>query len=418
MEYQTVRVPQMAFFGDTDLELKLPAAWEVIYQKMPGHDLPALSDDGIRQALARPIGAPTIRELAQGKKEAVIVFDDISRPTPISRLWPFVVEELNAAGISDDHIRFICALGMHGAHSRTDFVRKLGEEALRRFAVYNHNPYEHCTLVGETSRGTPVEVNDEFLACDVRIGIGAVLPHPMAGFGGGPKIILPGIVSWKTIYYNHLDLNEQVRAAGKAGDVRFGTEANDLWQDICETADLAGLQLKVDAFLNAKREVVGVIAGNHRAMRPAAVRRGREIYATKPVEADIAIANCYGKSNEATLCGFSPDWSTTPDKDLVIIATCPQGQVVHYLYGDFGANALGCGVAQREPGATPAGVRRLLVYTPYPEKSAERWFNIQGLNMVCSTWEETLSRLQEWHPHHARVAIYPDLTVQYLDTGK
>lgn len=417
MQYQTVRVPQMAFFGDSELELRLPASWQVVYQKMPGHDLPALDDEGIRQALAKPIGAPRLRDLAQGRKEACIVFDDISRPTPISRLWPFVVEELHAAGIGDEHIRFICALGMHGAHSRTDFVRKLGEEALRRFPVYNHNPYEHCTTVGTTSRGTPVEVNAEFLACDLRLGIGAVLPHPMAGFGGGPKIILPGIVSWRTIYYNHLDLTEKIQAEGKGTDIRFGTEANDHWQDICETADLAGLQFKVDAFLNARREVVGLVAGNHRAMRDQSVRTAREIYATKPVpDADIAIANCYGKSNEATLCGFSPDWSYGLEKDLVIIATCPQGQVVHYLYGDFGEHALGEGTPPREPGITPAGVSHLLVYTPYPEKSAERWFNAQGMNTVLSDWNEVVAKLEEWHPNGARVAVYPDLTVQYLDT--
>jgi lactate racemase len=245
------------------------------------------------------------------------------------------------------------------------------------------------------------------------------LPHPMAGFGGGPKIILPGIVSWHTIYYNHMDLNQKVRDEGKGADIHFGSKANDLWQDICETADLAGLQLKVDALLNGHRQVAGLIAGHHRAIREQGVKMGKEFYATEPVaDADVVISNNFGKSNEATLGTWSPNWTTTRNKDLVTIATCPQGQVVHYLYGSFGESALGCGNPKREVGVVPPGIRRFLYYTPYPEKSAERWFNTQGTDSMVSTWDEVLARLEEWHPNGARVAVYPDLTVQYLDVDK
>ncbi|MFH1086372.1 MAG: lactate racemase domain-containing protein, partial [Chloroflexota bacterium] len=200
MDRPTVRVPQLAFFGDSELELRFPAGWKVRRVPMPAAAWPTLSDDDIRARLAAPHGKPPLRELARGRREAVIIFDDISRPTPVERLWPFVVEELHAAGITDAHIRMVVALGLHGTHTREDIRRKVGEDALRRYAIYNHDPFRYCSYVGTTPRGTPVEVNEEVLGCDLRIGIGSILPHPGMGFGGGPKIILPGVVSYNTVY--------------------------------------------------------------------------------------------------------------------------------------------------------------------------------------------------------------------------
>ncbi|MBM3190787.1 MAG: DUF2088 domain-containing protein, partial [Chloroflexi bacterium] len=282
MEMQTVRVPQLAFFEDSQLELPLPASWKVEVRAMPGADLPPMDDEAIRAVFAAPTGAPRLRDLARGKREAVIIFDDISRPTPVHRLWPFVVEELHAGGLGDEHIRMIVALGTHGAHSREDFRRKLGEEALRRFPVYNHNCYANCSLVGTTSRGTPIEVNDEVLSCDLRIGIGSVLPHPSMGFGGGPKIILPGVVSFNTIQTHHGPLCQRLQEEGYGPTMRSGMDENVGWQDIAEATRLAGLDFVVNSILNLRREVVGLVAGDVIEAWRAGVPIAKRVYATEP----------------------------------------------------------------------------------------------------------------------------------------
>ena len=170
--------------------------------------------DRIRELIGSPIGRPPLRELARGCKETAIIFDDLTRPTPVSRVLPFVLEELAAAGIGDDQIRFIAALGAHGAHTRIDFEKKLGPEVLRRFRVYNHNPYENCTDMGTTGRGTPVSINSEAAACDLMLAIGSILPHPFMGFGGGGKIVFPGIASMESIQANHMLAAIQLLGAG------------------------------------------------------------------------------------------------------------------------------------------------------------------------------------------------------------
>ena len=416
MSMQTVRVPQLAFFGDSELELELPASWDLEVRAMPGANLPPIDDDEIRSILASPIGAPRLRDLARGKHEAVIIFDDISRPTPVHRLWPFVVEELNAAGLGDEQIRMIVALGTHAAHSREDFRRKVGEEALRRFPIYNHNCYAHCTHVGTTSRGTPIEVNDEVLACDLRIGIGSVLPHPSMGFGGGPKIILPGVVSFDTIQAHHGPLMQHLCDEGYGPTLCAGMAENLGWQDIAEAAELAGLDFVVNSLLNMRREVVGLVAGHFVKAWQQGVQMAKRVYATAPAsDADIVITNGYGKGNEAMIAAFAPHLghgAPEEGRDVVVISKCPQGVVVHYLSGDFGPATRRDGEPRRR--TLPEGVRRMIVFSPFPERSSRRFFDLSDEQIYASTWEEVLDRLTQWHPNGARVVVYPDLTMQYL----
>jgi nickel-dependent lactate racemase len=416
MAMQTVRVPQHAFYGDSELALTLPADWPVEVRAMPGAAAPPLSDEALRAALASPIGAAPLSDLAHGRRQAAIIFDDISRPTPVARLWPFVVEALHAAGFTDERIRFVVALGTHAAHTRDELERKLGAEALRRFAVYNHDCFHRNTLVGTTAGGTPVELNDEVLACDLRIGIGSVLPHPGYGFGGGPKIILPGVVSYRTIESHHSVLTPRVREEGHGATLRAGVAENLAWLDIAEAARLAGLDFIVNAILNQRREVAALVAGDLLAAWRQGVILAKRAYATPPPSgAEVVIANGYGKGNEAMIAAGSPylGHGAPPEgRDLVLINNPPRGMVVHYLQGDWGsASRTGVPLARR----LPPGVRRMIVFEPHPELAGRRFIDVvEGEQLYLDTWEAVLARLAAWHPSGARVAVYPDLTVQYL----
>jgi len=52
----------------------------------------------IRAAIASPIGMPPLREMARGKKEVAIIFDDMTRSTQVSAIVPSFLEELAEAG--------------------------------------------------------------------------------------------------------------------------------------------------------------------------------------------------------------------------------------------------------------------------------------------------------------------------------
>ena len=89
-----ITVPS-GIWHDRNIKLEFPDAWNVIVVE-PEFQPPVLSDYEIRAAMHAPIGSPMISQLTKGRKNAVIILDDTTRPTPAHRMVPFVLEELHA----------------------------------------------------------------------------------------------------------------------------------------------------------------------------------------------------------------------------------------------------------------------------------------------------------------------------------
>ncbi len=405
---KTVRLPQMAWYGDTALDIDFPDSWEVTVCRMHGHDAPPLGDDAMREAFRNPIGTKTIREMGRGKKEVAVLFDDMSRATPTARMIPYILEELAAAGIPDDNIRFIGAIGAHGSMNGIDFRKKLGDEVMGRFLVYNHNPYENCTPLGTSRRGTPVSINSEVMACDLKIGIGSIVPHPLSGFGGGSKIILPGVASMETIDANHARL-------GRSRTVGIGTwEGNAVKEDMDEVAGMAGLDVKVDAILNLKREVTALFVGDFVSEHQEGVKVARDHYATDSVDdADIIVANCYCKANEMVLgLWIGSALLSKEGGDLVLLVVTPEGQINHYWIRSFG-KAFG-GRGWSPPRGLPPNTRRLTVMAPYPDRVGGDLLAPYDMIQWARAWPEVMGWLKGRYGNKAKVAVIPDATMQYF----
>ena len=416
MARKTVAVPRQMWYEEGELKLTFPDSWEVVPCLMNGHDVPQLTPEQIKAAFNNPIGSPTLRKLARGRTEVAIIFDDISRPTRVADLIPYVLNELDAAGIPDGSIRFICATGAHGAHTFQDFQKKLGSRILDNFPVYNHNPYENCTYVGQTSRGTRLSVNSEVMSCDVKIGIGSVIPHPQSGFGGGGKIVLPGIASIDSIEaFHRWEIN--AREAGQLSIVGPGHYIeNPMVQDFNEAAKMVGLDLKIDTIINGRGQPCAIFVGEPQAEYYEAVKFAVPHYATKPVPgANVVVVNNYAKGNEA-MVGMLIGIMMLMERggDLVLIMDCPAGQVVHYLLSSFGEQARGrlfSAVNFQLP-----WVKRLVILSPQFEKSMTDWLAIPDTVWV-KTWPEVVDILARDFPNGARVAVVPDGTIQYLSSS-
>jgi len=411
----TVRVPELGWYGNGELELDFPASWQVSVCRMRGHDLPCLDDAAVRDAFSRPLGALTIRELARGRRQVAILFDDMSRPTRAARLVPCILEELEAAGITDEQVRFIAAVGAHGALTRLDYVKKLGEAVLKRFPVYNHNHYENCMYLGETSRGTPVAVNTEVMRCDLKIGIGCILPHRLTGFSGGGKIILPGVASMDTIAAHHGDLMAKALASGTDLGIGLGMfDENPLRLDVAEAAAMAGLDMKVDSVVNGRGETAGLFVGEPLSAHIEGVKMAREVYASQAQGTpDVVVLNAYCKANEAPLAmPVLPQMLGDRRADVVLIANAPEGQVTHYAARSFGRNLGGRLWFPRI--SLPDNVNRLILLTRYPDRSAVDWLAPRESIIWAETWPEVSDRLKDCHGESTTVAVVPDATMQYF----
>ncbi|MCX5997170.1 MAG: lactate racemase domain-containing protein [Chloroflexi bacterium] len=417
MTVKQVRLPHRIWHGAGTLELDFPANCEIIECRMAGHDCPPLTPKQIAAGFASPIGSARLHELARGKRQVAILFDDISRPTPVKDLLPFVLAELKEAGIADQAIRFICASGCHGAHSYEDFIKKLGQDILDRFPVYNHNIYENCTYAGTTSQGTELYVNSEVMSCDLKIGIGSVITHPQTGFGGGGKIILPGVAAVESIEAYHR-LEYKYREEGKGNLLGMSNyQDNPMARDFTEAAGIAGLDFKIDVLVNGNGLPCAIYCGNPEREYQAAAGDALAHYATKPAPGtDVAVVNNYCKGNEAII-GLIIGITLLVEKggDLVLVMDCPAGQVVHHLIGSFGKQQRGR-LFQAVNFSLP-WVKRVIVLCPQFEHSMADWLCIPGTKWV-KRWRDVREILEEDFPAGAKAAIVPDGTIQYLVPGK
>ncbi len=406
-----IKLPQLAWHDTSELALTLPDGWPVEICNMAGYDRPALTPDDIRAAIAAPMGMAPLHQYARGKKEVVIIFDDMTRVTRAAAIVPHVLAELAAAGIEDEQIRFIAANGCHAAMNRLDFIKKLGEAVLRRFPVYNHSPFDGCVYAGTTSRGTKLHINAEVMRCDLKIGIGSVVPHIMAGFGGGSKIVLPGVAAYETV----LALHTPPRDAAGLKDTVTGMgriEGNPRRRDIEEAAAIVGLDMKVDALVNLWGETAAVYAGAPAPCYAAALEAAREHYLTPAArDKDIVIANTFAKANEAPSGLLVAFPSVKPSGgDFVLIANAPEGQMTHYLMGPFGNESGGKLQLKMKP---PENVGRLIVFSEYPELSSRNYLEDIDKVVLLHKWGDVLDLLEARHGSGAKVAVYPNADIQY-----
>jgi nickel-dependent lactate racemase len=410
-----ITLPQLVWYGNKKVRLALPDGWHAEFYNMEGHNRPALKPAKIKSAIANPIGTAPIHELARGKNEVVIIFDDMTRVTRTSKILPFVLKELAQAGIPDSRIRFICALGNHGSLNRLDFAKKLGEDVLARFPVYNHNPFANCTHIGTTSYGTQVYINAEVMKCDFKIGIGSVVPHPVTGFGGGGKLILPGVSSIETALSMHI-LQARARAekwAKSAGGMGV-SENNPAREDVEEAAIMAGIDFKIDCLVNMWGETTAVFAGALKPAYSAALTEAKFHYRTlKTKDERVIIANTFAKANEGIMIGLDTAFRALGPKggDAVLITNAPDGQVTHYLMGYFGK---GSAAALPLKVSVPQQIDHLIIYSEYSDLTGREYVEQSEKVSFMSDWDAVIRALSEWHEFGTKVAVYPGADIQYL----
>lgn len=221
----------------------------------PVRDYPKCYED----ALSTPIKSEKLNMIAKGAKKVAIIVSDATRGVPNSKILPIVVRELKTAGIDEEQITVVVALGVHRAATQKEMDEILGNELAGKIKIINHDPYDENKLVyiGKTTYGTPIEVNRTVYEADLKIAIGKVEPHEFAGFSGGRKSVLPGICSEKTIKINHRP--EMIMHEKAAIGI---IEGNPISEDMLEGAKMLGIHFIINVVLNSAGEHLGVFAGD------------------------------------------------------------------------------------------------------------------------------------------------------------
>lgn len=311
------------WYGDHTEVIYFPDDWDINLIEATYQN--AINDEDLRYKIRNPIGTPSLSELVKGKRRVVILIDDIQRPTPVKRIVLSVLDELERGGISKDKITIVMATACHRPAIREDFLKKLGSDVVKTVRILSHDCRKDLTHLGKTSRGTPIYINKLVADCDFKIGISGVYPHESGGFGGGSKIIHPGVCGIETARYLHNHIQGTLRGSSKKSEFRA---------DIEEVADVVGLDFAVNIVLNQKRKICNLFSGHRILSHREAVQCAQNSYEVTPVEdADIVVANCYPFDTSLHFIskGLWPLRYGKERSSKVVIASCPEGLGYHGL---------------------------------------------------------------------------------------
>lgn len=315
-------------YGKTGLDVDLPAAnVSGVLDLTPVPPLPR-PDEAIRAALAAPLAAPPLAAIARKRRDACIVVCDITRPVPNATLLPPILDALADGGIDRSHVTILIATGTHRPNVGDELDTLLGLDLVRTCRVVNHdcaNKSAH-RFFGMTDNGVPVYLDKTYCDADLKITVGLIEPHFMAGYSGGRKLVMPGVAALETVQAWH-----SPRFLEHVGATNGITDGNPVHEENTRIANLCPPDLIVDVTLDGAKRITGVFAG---AMEPAwqagVTFVDTQVRACLPAPADIVVTSGAGFPLDQTfyqavkgMVGALP--ILRPGGDIVIAASCAEG---------------------------------------------------------------------------------------------
>jgi lactate racemase len=249
-------------FGKDGIEVAVPGGLARGFDMHVAHtrSAPALGDAAgvLDAALDAPIGCAPLEVMARGRRTAAIAVCDITRPAPNAVTLPPLLNRLHAAGIPVAGITILIATGLHRAATAEEVETIVGPEIARTYRVVSHEARDLAAhrALGETRRGTPVYIDERFMAAEMHISLGFIEQHLMLGFSGGRKLVAPGMAAQETIKVIHGPrfIREPLATEGSI-------EGNPLHEELVEIAAMARHDFILDVTLTRERGISGVFAG-------------------------------------------------------------------------------------------------------------------------------------------------------------
>ena len=237
---------------------QLPPGWVPTHfvEDEEGISLPSIEQMTL-EAFSNPTGTDSLPNRLSRAKNIAIIVDDGTRPTPVTEILETLLPYLVDHGSSRANIAIIVALGTHEAMNRKDLEARLGKGVVSNYKIVQHNAWQSDLIpVKIPGDGGVVRINPEVAQADFRLGISSILPHPMAGYGGGPKILMPGLCNFEFIRDHHM------KHVIDPGSMAGTTKGNPFHQGIFNVARAIGLDFSINCVYNQKGQVIRIIAGS------------------------------------------------------------------------------------------------------------------------------------------------------------
>jgi nickel-dependent lactate racemase len=407
-------------FGKTGLLLDLPEGPR--YRVLEARSATPLDDPAaaLERALDEPVAATPLADLARGRRSAAISVCDITRPAPNRQTLPPVLRRLEGAGIPREAITILIATGLHRGATQAEIREIAGEEIAARYRIVNHDARDLAShrALGSTRSGTPVWIDERFVAADLHVTLGFIEPHLMLGYSGGRKLIAPGLAARETISVLHSPkFMREPRA------VEGSIEDNPLHRELLEIARMARHDFIVDVALARDRRIAGVFAGDpveaHRA-GVALVSRVLLEELEEPVDAVITTSAGYPLDltyYQAIKGITAAQHVVRPGGRILLIAACTEGPGAPEFREMLRAGGTAPEFLDRIAGTPVIVDQWQLEKLALVSRKADLLFYVPGLaaDYYPSLWgrafasaPEAVKALLEGLPAGARVALIPD----------
>ena len=292
-----------------------------------------LTDAEVGAAIDDPLDSQPLEDILSPGESVLIVVSDATRATGSAQVVNLLVRRLIALGVAPYDLRIIFATGLHRAVTREEKAELLTPFIVQRVRTLAHDAADESAHVsmGETERGTPIELNRALFDHSHVILTGAVGFHYFAGFTGGRKSVCPGLASRRTIEATHLQALDFERGGRRAGVGTGLLDGNAVHEECERIAAEVAPSFLINTVTDARGRVVRAYAGDWRVAHRLACAEYADSHTFK-IESKraLVVVSAGGAPHDLNLIQAHKalemaSYACEEGGDIVLVAECSDG---------------------------------------------------------------------------------------------
>lgn len=402
----------------------LPSGWTVShFVEAEDEDSGSSIEEMATDALSHPEGTPPLCDMVSRATRIAILVDDATRPTPVAPILSCVLSAIEKLDFPREGITILTANGTHEPMSREVLAARLGGKVAEEYKVIQHDAWQKDLVpVKIPGDSRMLRINPIAARADLKVGISSILPHAAAGYGGGPKIVMPGVSNFEFARDHHM---KNVMLPGSSPG---RTKGNPFHEEVMRAAQAIGLDFSLNCVYDRKGRIHRIIGGSLEAAFERAVQLCRRMLGHRFEEkVDITITSAYPHTHgHQFFKGMNAAAAVTEKTGAILLLAPisapisrdfinsfhvlkerskgdPEGYVIDHLKRGVAYlpdKSVDFNMAMSAPFRRKE-IRTIIVSPFIPKEEAE----IMGLDHA-PTVEAGIAMLRETHPK-ARVAVFP-----------